>query len=769
MGLDIAATITIGAALTGAFIPNTNRAKSLLGRIGDGLDTLRKRQKELKESIKSLSREQSEANTKAINESRARLDLVNRQIDALKREKGAVKGLGEAYETGKQRFKKSVVHIGAAVAVTKQVLDRPMRAAIEHESGMLGVVKQLDGMRDEKTGKLTDKYYQAEEAVWSMSEKLPIAVGEIRGMLESAGQMGIKEIEQAEPFVLSVGKTAIALDLDRNQAATDMAKLATIFQIPVQDIEYRIGDAINKLADNSTATGSQIINILKRIGGNAKFANMSEHDSAALSAFMMSVSTSEEVAATAANALIRELSVAEMQPEHFKTGLTTLGLDAKKLQQDMAQKPTETILEVLKKLNAAKPEDRATISTQLFGKEYGDDVAKAAIGIDTFEGYLRVANSAEASGSIQREFDAKQDSMEYKLQRMNNQLERLYTNLGQAFIGPVGDMVEWVSKVGKAFAAYAKENAGAFKALFYVGTSLVVGGILTKVGILIYGFGQAVVSLLRTLGKAAGLIRSEAKGFSGVEERLLPVEERRDLRHRRRMERVRGLGRSYGRARAVGGVTNAVSIGLWGRGASVLDRLSGAWRRAGSAARLAGRGFSFAFRLLGGGLRGIFNVLRLSPLGMVSVLLESSISMVLQRWDSFKWFFDEVEYKVTHFKETMDEISKASGYDKARTLVSDGIESFANWWNDRDRVRADASVMTSRDMANMVPPPPPPDMQAIQPRAATVTNDHSTTNINVVQKPGEDSDGLARRIAQELEQARTARQRGVMYDPVGAF
>ena len=77
--------------------------------------------------------------------------------------------------------------------------------------------------------------------------------------------------------------------------------------------------------------------------------------------------------------------------------------------------------------------------------------------------------------------------------------------------------------------------------------------------------------------------------------------------------------------------------------------------------------------------------------------------------------------------------------------------------------------MTSRDVANMVPPPPPPDMQAIQPRAATVTNDHSTTNINVVQKPGEDSDGLARRIAQELEQARTARQRGVIYDPVGAF
>nr|DAT80275.1 MAG TPA: minor tail protein [Caudoviricetes sp.] len=769
MSLDIAATITIGAALTGTFVPNVNRVKGLVGRIGDGLDALRSRQKELKGAIKELSKEESSAHLKRIGELKLEFDLNKKKIEALKMEKGIVSSLGESYEAGKQRIKKSVVHIGAAVHLTKRALGRPLRAAIEHESGMLGVAKQMDGLRDEKTGKLTDKYYQVEDAVWGMSEKLPIAVGEIRGMLESAGQMGIKEIEQAEPFVLSVGKTAIALDLDRNQAATDMAKLATIFQIPVQDIEHRIGDAINKLADNSTATGSQIINILKRIGGNAKFANMSEHDSAALSAFMMSVSTSEEVAATAANALIRELSVAEMQPDRFQSGLATLGLDAKKLQQDMAQKPTQTILEVLKKLNAAKPEERATISTQLFGKEYGDDVAKAAIGIDTFENYLRVASSAEASGSIQREFDAKQDSMEYKLQRMNNQLERLYTNLGQAFIGPVGDMVELVSKAGKALAAYAKEHAGVFNTLFSVGATLVAGGILTKVAILIYGFGQAVVSLLRTLGKAAGLIRSEAKGFSGIEERLLPVEERRDLRRRRRMERVRGLGRSYGRARAVGGVTNAVSIGMWGRGASVLDRLSGAWRRAGSAARLAGRGFSFAFRLLGGGLRGIFNVLRLSPLGMVSVLLESSISMILQRWDSFKWFFDEVEYKVTHFKETMDEISKASGYDKARTLVSDGIESFANWWNDRDRVRADASVMTSRDVANMVPPPPPPDMQAIQPRAATVTNDHSTTNINVVQKPGEDSDGLARRIAQELEQARTARQRGVIYDPVGAF
>lgn len=777
MSLNVAATVYLGASLMGTFSQSAQRAQGLIKRIGESVEGLRKRQKELGETEKRYAQENDKTSQRRLKETRAEIDLINRRIEVLGREQNAVKKIGEAYTAGKDRAKKSYGQMQAIRYMAERITAKPLGAAIEHESGMLGVVKQMDGLRDEKTGKLTDKYYQAEDAVWRMSEELPIAVGEIRGMLESAGQMGIKDIEKAEPFVLSVGKTAIALELDRKQAASDMAKLATIFQIPVQDIEHRIGDAINKLADNSTATGAQIINILKRIGGNAKFANMSEHDSAALSAFMMSVSTSEEVAATAANALIRELSVAEMQPTRFKDGLKTLGLDAKKLQQDMAQKPTETILEVLKKLNAAKPEERATISTQLFGKEYGDDVAKAAIGIDTFESYLGIANSAEARGSIQREFDAKRDSMEYKLQRMNNQLERLNANVGQAMIGPVGDLVELLGTAGKALASFAKAHPIVLKTLLFIGASVTLGAVLMKIGTIVTGVVQAMAAAVRFLLKVAGFEISKAKGFKWLEEDLLPPEER----NRRRFER-------WGKRRSgwqKGRLGNAMNRGSWGRGASRLGgsglkMLSSAWRSAGAAARWAGRRMGATFRLLRYGIRGVLTALGANPFGLALMLLGEAIRLVYERWDSFKWFFGEISAKMEDFKNwlidlknsasaAIEKVGELLGYQEARTWTSDAIESVANWWQGKERVRADAPVMTRRDLESMVPPPPPPDLQSLARQMGAISNDHSTTTINITQQPGESADLLARRVAQEQERARAARQRGVMYDTVPVF
>ena len=224
-----------------------------------------------------------------------------------------------------------------------------------------------------------------------------------------------------------------------------------------------------------------------------------------------------------------------------------------------------------------------------------------------------------------------------------------------------------------------------------------------------------------------------------------------------------------GRVRAaVGGATNAASIGLWGRGASVLDRLSGAWRRAGSAARVAGRGFGPAFRLLGSGVRGVFSILRFSPFGLVLTMMDTALTMIQERWDSFRWFWDEIKAAATDFRGTMEGIGEAIGYNWARTKVSDKIEEWMNRWQGVVPERADAPVLTKRDLENMVPPPPPPDLQALSQRARMI-NDHSTTTVNVTQQPDEDSRAFAQRVAEEIRRARAARLRGAIYDPVGAF
>lgn len=67
-----------------------------------------------------------------------------------------------------------------------------------------------------------------------------------------------------------------------------------------------------------------------------------------------------------------------MQSDTFAAGLITLGLNDKALQKAMTQDAMGTIAAVLEKINKLKPEDQMTVTTQLFGKEYGDDAGKLA-------------------------------------------------------------------------------------------------------------------------------------------------------------------------------------------------------------------------------------------------------------------------------------------------------------------------------------------------------------------------------------------------------
>lgn len=791
MSLNLAAMMTIGAVLTSTFVPNTNRAKGLIGSIGTKVEELQKRNKKLGETVKRLSNDQSAANMKAVAESKARIGLINRRIAALREEQKIVQRAGESFERGTQRMKRSVLHVGAAVGAVNGIIGKPVRAAMAHESGMLGVVKQMDGLRDEKTKQLTEAYYSMEEGIWKLSEQLPIANNKIIGMVEQAGQMGIKGEDKALPFVFSVGKTAIALELDAEKAAEDMAKLSSIMQIPAEQIESRLMDHINFLSDNSPAKGGQLIEVLKGMGGTAQFVGMDERDSAALASLLMSVSSTQEIARTAGNALIRELAVAQSQPKRFHDGMKALGLSSKDVQTDMAKDAAGTIVMVLKKIRDLPAHLRSTVTTQLFGKEYGDDVSKVALNVEKLEDLREKVRSAAVKDSIQREFEAKEKSLEYKLIRMNNQLERLWVNLGQAFIDPVGELVSVLSDWGKKVALFAKENRVAFTSLFYGLAGLVAGGIVAKVIMFFAGLGQAIWSMGKIAHKTAALLRDKALGLGSLEYEEREARNRRKGRRsaRRRFVQGRAAGRPIGRlGRFIGRVVTGASLRLWRAGTRVLGLLASSLKGVGNVARLAGRWIGSVFRVLGNGIRAVFGFLKAHPFVAALTLLGTAITMIHERWSSFQWFFSDISERMAEFRGVMTEVKKDVlgaieavgefadlGYGKARSWTSDMIEKGVNWWKGTEPVRADAPVMTRKERealdAAAVPPVPSTPLPVVSPRGANVVNHHdnSTVSINITQQPGEDGAALARRTAQEIERAKQVRVRGAMYDLVPGF
>jgi TP901 family phage tail tape measure protein len=344
------------------------------------------------------------------------------------------------------------------------------KSAMDFETAMLGVAKQAEGARDEN-GKLTSVYYEMRKQIQMLGREIPIANTEIAKMVESGLRMGVAK-EQVIDFTRETAKMATAFDSTPEVIAEQMGKIANVMGIPIQKIKD-LGDTINYLDDKSLAKGMDIIEVLQRSGGVFKQVNMNEHQAAALASTFLSLGKSPEVAATATNALIRELAIAEQQPKRFQNALKELGMTAKEVNKGMVTDAQGTILKVLDKLNSLDKEKQAAVTTGLFGKEYGDDVAALAGGIKEYRRQLALLNEEGRKGSMDREFSARMQTTAAQLEIAKNSLNELSTNLGTVLLPPLNKALDKLAKFSQAAAEFAEKYPNVTTALVTGSAALV--------------------------------------------------------------------------------------------------------------------------------------------------------------------------------------------------------------------------------------------------------------------------------------------------------
>jgi TP901 family phage tail tape measure protein len=328
------------------------------------------------------------------------------------------------------------------------------KSAMDFETAMLGVAKQAEGARDEN-GKLTSVYYEMRKQIQMLGREIPIANTEIAKMVESGLRMGVAK-EHVIDFTRETAKMATAFDSTPEVIAEQMGKIANVMGIPIQKIK-ELGDTINYLDDKSLAKGMDIIEVLQRSGGIFKQVGMNEHQAAALASTFLSLGKSPEVAATATNALIRELAIAEQQPKRFQNALKELGMTAKEVNKGMVTDAQGTILKVLDKLNSLDKEKQAAVTTGLFGKEYGDDIAALAGGIKEYRRQLALLNEEGRKGSMDREFSARMQTTAAQLEITKNSVNELATNLGTVLLPPLNNALDKLAKLSQAAADFAEK------------------------------------------------------------------------------------------------------------------------------------------------------------------------------------------------------------------------------------------------------------------------------------------------------------------------
>jgi len=423
------------------------------------------------------------------------------------------------------------VTMGAGVAMGAPILGAAKEAAA-FEDAMLGVARQVDGAKD-ANGRYTQTYHDMAREIKAMSETIPLAAGGIAQIVEAGARMGIQGKDNLLTYAKLTATMSTAFDLPVDQVGENVAKLSQLYKIPIKDI-HGLGDTINWLDDQALSKGGDIIDVMQRIAGTATTLKMDFKEAAALGSTFLSLGAGAEVAASASNAMMRELAVAGMQGKRFQSGVGMIyaGLvdDKKKLaelakmdeesrgyalsgilQKNMSADATGTIIKVMDAIKALPEESRLEAATRLFGKEFGDDAAKMATNLDEYRRQLKLVNDEKAKGSMDKEMQSRLQTQNAQYDMLKNTIGNLSSDIGATLKPALVDLMQTVAGVLKGIRDWVREHPEWTATITQI--AAVVATVTTALGALavavaaILGPFAAAKLAMTTLGVAApGLV-----------------------------------------------------------------------------------------------------------------------------------------------------------------------------------------------------------------------------------------------------------------------
>lgn len=258
-----------------------------------------------------------------------------RAEDATRRVIGSVNQLGHTSAEAAQKMQPlgtALLGIGVSMSALGGL---SLKAAIDYESAFAGVRKTTEATEAQ--------FAELSEGIRAMSRTMPAGASEIAAVAEAAGQLGVKR-----EAILSFSETMIMLgettNLTANDAATAMARIANIMQIPQGDIE-RLGATLVELGNNGASTESEILDMATRIASAGRQIGLSGSDVLAFANALSSVGIESEAGGTAISRVMIELQNAVMDGgESLDSFAKVAGMSASEFKEAFADAPAEAIV-----------------------------------------------------------------------------------------------------------------------------------------------------------------------------------------------------------------------------------------------------------------------------------------------------------------------------------------------------------------------------------------------------------------------------------------
>ena len=553
--------ITIGASIGGA-VAGIKSVKSSLDVLDKTVKGLAARQNLLGETLQNPLRMSRER----VGELRREYDQLGQTIAKINRKRSIVADLQQQKQAHYDRRRALKDEFwGAAGAVAGVAF--PVKLAVEFESAMADVKKVVDFDTPKQ-------FREMEQDILRLTRTIPMAGAELAKITASGGQLGVAR-KDLPKFTETIAKMSVAFDMAADQAGDSMAKLANVYQIPIDQIG-KLGDAVNHLSNSSPAKAGDIINTLGRVGGVAKQFGLTEIQTASLSNAFISLGKTPEIAGTAINGMLTKLMTADKQGAKFQKTLKNMGLESKSLKKAISENGEQALMDFLKQVGKLPKENQMGALVDLFGLEYADDVAVLVGGLETYKKSIDELKKTSKDGkpafvgSMDKEFAARSATTANNWQTFKNSLTEIGITAGSVLLPALNQLMTTIRPIINSFADWASKNPEIVSAFVHLAA----------------GFAAL---------KAGGLMFR----FAGNE--------------------LSGLVVSFRLAKALLGVDWLATVIRFKSGIGALARVFGVAKTAAT--------------LLGSGLMSLGRFLFMSPIGIALTLLGVAAYMLYKNWD----------------------------------------------------------------------------------------------------------------------------------------
>lgn len=422
-------------------------------------------------------------------------ESLGKHTEAQKKYEKMQERMGKANEMAK----KGLMIAGAGAAA----LAVPVKLSIDFESAMADVKKVVDFDTPQQ-------FKQMENDIISMSTRLPMAAKDIAAIYAAGGQSGIAKNELTQ-FAETAVKMGVAFDITAEESGQAMAEMRTAFKMSQSEVTT-LADKINYLGNNTPAAAKGIMDIVQRIGPLGEVGGFASGSIAALGATIRGMGVAEEVAATGIKNMMLALVAGESATKGQHNAYIELGMDAKKVAQDMQKDAEGTTLSVLKAISKMDKYKQAAMLKELFGSESLGSISPLLTNMKALEDNLgKVADKQKYAGSMEKEYAARAETTANNIVLAKSAMAALGITIGNQLLPGVNSITEKFTDVIKSVQTWAQANPALSSSL----TKIAVGAIAIVGGLSALSIGAiAIFGPMMMVARGFGVVALAAKGMS---------------------------------------------------------------------------------------------------------------------------------------------------------------------------------------------------------------------------------------------------------------